>query len=414
MNPITHAALPTTDRQHAGSIATLLPFACLYASFGVTLGLIGGGAPLVLRARGLPLEATGLLQLVFLPIGISFLWAPLIDRVRLPGLPHRIGWIVAAQALTMLLLLLLAVIGRGPVTLLFTLALMISMAQATMDVALEALVVETVPREKRPPVTTAKLCGSSLGTMLGISLATMFAATLTLPLALTAAALLDALLLLPILFYPETTRRSVGHPARRPRPTWRREHGVRALAIGVYFGSSLMLGSVTSMALLDLKVPLPTTGLVTGGFGTLVGVAATLLSGALMMRSSAFPIIVVCAGGVAAGGALFSVAAAFGLPGVGIAAALLLVLFEAAIGVPVFNMLYRWAEGESAATDYALLFGAAFLVSFPVRVASPTVAAALGWPGYFALSVIVYIIAVAALLVAMRRPTPSPVGPLAA
>ena len=39
----------------------LAPFFCLYVSFGVTLGFLSGGAPLILRARGVELAEVGLL-----------------------------------------------------------------------------------------------------------------------------------------------------------------------------------------------------------------------------------------------------------------------------------------------------------------------------------------------------------------
>ena len=75
----------------------LLPFFSLYITFGTTLGFLASGAPLILRARGVELAEIGLLQLINLPVGLTFLWAVAIDRLRLPGLPHRIGWIALMQ-----------------------------------------------------------------------------------------------------------------------------------------------------------------------------------------------------------------------------------------------------------------------------------------------------------------------------
>ena len=396
---------PSRLARLARELGGLAPFACLYASFGATFSLLGTGSPLVFRAHGMPLGEIGWLQLIALPIGVTFLWAPILDRVRLPGLPHRLGWIAATQLATVALLLALSRAIEGPIRVLFALALATSVTVATMDVALEALVVDTVSRERRPPVTTAKLIGSSIGTMLGIVLVTTFPRTVDLGRAALIVALADALLLLPILRYPEAARR-LGRPKReRSRASWSHLRLVawRGAIIGLYFAAAIMLGLTPSLALLDLGVSLPAVGLITGPMATALTLTMMLLSGWALTRLAAHRLVVALAGGVALGGLLFAGAAAGHLAPLGIGAALLTILFEAGLGVPVFNVMYRWAEGEHAAGDYAVLFGTAFLVSFPVRVASPMLAAALGWPLFFAFAVPLYGAAALVLAGAMKR-----------
>ena len=43
------------------ALRPLAPFFCLYVTFGATLGFLSGGAPLILRARGVELAEVGLL-----------------------------------------------------------------------------------------------------------------------------------------------------------------------------------------------------------------------------------------------------------------------------------------------------------------------------------------------------------------
>ncbi len=71
-------------------------------------GLLGvsGGLPYYLTqttlaawmaSAGVDVETIGLFALVSLPYNVRFLWAPLLDRYRLPRLGRRRGWIAALQ-----------------------------------------------------------------------------------------------------------------------------------------------------------------------------------------------------------------------------------------------------------------------------------------------------------------------------
>ena len=75
------ASAPMDD---ASSRRVMLAMGVLYVGFGVLAALLQGGLPPVLRARGLSVAQIGWTFALYLPIGLSFLWAPLVDRIRLP------------------------------------------------------------------------------------------------------------------------------------------------------------------------------------------------------------------------------------------------------------------------------------------------------------------------------------------
>ncbi len=383
-----------------------LPFAGVYAAYGATFGVLGGGAPLVLRAHGMALAQIGLLQLIYAPIGVAFLWAPLLDRCGLPRLPHRLGWVGAGMLTTSLLLAVLGVAGIWPVWLIFLIAMAVSVTMTTADIALEALIVEIVPRERRATVTTAKLVGLSLGTMVGVELATALPDWISLSGALFAVAGLDAALTLPLLVVREPPRSRAGAAARRATGRWRLLVR-RAALLGAFYIPAILIITVPNLVLLDLHVSLPAVGFFTGTLTTCTGVAMTLAAGALMKRMPAHRIVAMLTVGVALTSLLLALAVALAAPRLGYAAATILMIFEGGLGVPIFTVVYRWAEGEHAATDYAVLFGIAFLISFPVRVLAPMLAAQIGWPTYFLIAVPLYVAAVAALVAGMRE---TPVG----
>lgn len=393
-------------RDHVSSvIAQLAPFFCLYVTFGTTLGFLISGAPLILRARGTDLAEVGFLQLINLPVGLTFLWAMLVDRFRLPRLPHRLGWIVLMQGATIALLLMLSRGETWPLPALFALAIAICFCVATMDIALEALVVETVGPERRPYVASAKLCGASLGGIVGAGVLIAEYDRLGWPGAVLAVAGLNLLCLLPMLRYPERALRRPSAEARRGALALGRlrELGGRVLVLGLYFAAMFALTGSNNLALLDLGVPLGEVGLVTGGLSSGINLVMALISGILVRRVGTLPLITVSALGVAGSGGLMLWATAAGWPSLGIAAAILGILCGGGLGVPVFNMICRWAQGPQPATDYALLFGAAFFAALPLRVGAPALAQTVGWPAYFALAVPLYGLAVLLLRRAIAR-----------
>ncbi|GJE73636.1 Anhydromuropeptide permease [Methylorubrum suomiense] len=376
----------------------LVPFFCLSVTFGATLGFLASGAPLILRVRGVELAEVGLLQLINLPVGLTFLWAVGIDRLRLPILPHRLGWIVLMQGLGIALLGVLSFGEAWPLATLFVLALATCFCLATMDIALEALVVETVGPERRPYVTSAKLGGASLGGLVGAGVLIAAYDRIGWQAAVLTVAGLNALCLLPILLYPEgRLRRNGPAPERRIGLARLSRLSGRVLVLGLYFAALFALTGINSLALIDLGVPLAQVGLVTGSLAAGINLVMAPVSGLLVRRFGIVPLITVSATGVGAAGIVMLGACALGSGGLGIAAAILATLCAGGLGVPVFTMIYRWAQGPQPATDYALLFGAAFFAAMPLRVGAPALAGVVGWPAYFALCLPLYGIAVALL-----------------
>jgi MFS transporter, PAT family, beta-lactamase induction signal transducer AmpG len=387
------------------ALRPLAPFFCLYVTFGATLGFLSGGAPLILRARGVELAEVGLLQLINLPVGLTFLWAPILDRTRMPVLTHRIGWITAAQTLTVLLLVVLSFGESWPLPALLALAVAACAGVATMDIALEALVVETVPAEQRAFVASAKLCGASLGGILGVGVLVGSYGALGWRGAVLACAALDALCLLPILGYREVRLRAHGDGLERGSGSLARLRRLagRVLVLGAYFAASYLLAGPNTLALLDLGASLGQVGFLTGTVLPLVNLVMALAAGWLAVRFGTVRLIAGGALGSLASGGLMAAACAAGSASLATAATVLSFVAGGFLGVPVFNMIYRWAQGPKPATDYALLFGAAFFAAMPLRVAAPALAGWAGWPGYFTATLPLYAAAVAWLAVAVRR-----------
>jgi PAT family beta-lactamase induction signal transducer AmpG len=127
----------------------------------LSIGMLGfsSGLPLALSnptlqawftTAGLSLKDIGWITLTGTAYVFKFLWAPLLDRFRLPWLGRRRGWIVLMQAVCGLALLAMsfATPTGGAVTLVF-LAVMVAFSSATQDIAYDAHRTDLLRPEER-------------------------------------------------------------------------------------------------------------------------------------------------------------------------------------------------------------------------------------------------------------------------
>ena len=116
---------------------------------GLPSSLVFATLSIWLREEGISRTSIGVIGAVATPYAINFLWAPLIDRGRLPGLCRWLGqrrsWIFGCQML--LVPVVIAMGAQDPKTAAISLAvcaLLVSFLSATQDVAIDAYRVETL------------------------------------------------------------------------------------------------------------------------------------------------------------------------------------------------------------------------------------------------------------------------------
>ena len=91
-------------------VALMLPLG--FAS-GLPLALTSGTLQAWLTVAGLDLKTIGIFTLIGLPYSLKFLWAPFIDRISLPWLGRRRGWMLVTQIAVTLGLALMGLIGSS-------------------------------------------------------------------------------------------------------------------------------------------------------------------------------------------------------------------------------------------------------------------------------------------------------------
>ena len=111
--------------------------------------LIGSSLSHWLKEDGLSRSTIGWAGLIFAVYAFNYLWAPIIDRIRIPWLTnkigHRRGWIVTMQAIILFSLICWSIIDPTTnLALVITVGLIIAVASATQDITVDALRIEQI------------------------------------------------------------------------------------------------------------------------------------------------------------------------------------------------------------------------------------------------------------------------------
>jgi PAT family beta-lactamase induction signal transducer AmpG len=136
-------------------------------SAGLPLLLVLGTLSFRLREAGIDRTTIGFLSWVGLAYGVKWIWAPLVDRVRLPLLTRWLGqrrsWLLFAQLGIMAGLVGMAVSDpRAALEPVIWCAVVVAFASATQDIALDAFRIESAGTEKQGALAAAYQTGYRL------------------------------------------------------------------------------------------------------------------------------------------------------------------------------------------------------------------------------------------------------------
>jgi len=127
--------------------------------------LIGSAMSAWLAELGVSRSAIGFIGGVTVVYAINFIWAPLLDRFRPPGLAnlgHRRGWIVLMQLGLLLATLALSRVQPDAMLTLTGVALLaIAVLSATQDIAIDAYRVELIPRADQARISYGSAMATS-------------------------------------------------------------------------------------------------------------------------------------------------------------------------------------------------------------------------------------------------------------
>lgn len=139
---------------------------------GLPLALTGATLQAWLAVEGIDIRTIGWFALVGQPYVYKFLWAPLMDRYRLPFLGRRRGWLALTQVL---LLVSIGIMGgispREAPLVLAALAVVVAFLSASQDIVFDAFRADSLRAEERGAGAAVSVLGYRIAMLVSGGLA---------------------------------------------------------------------------------------------------------------------------------------------------------------------------------------------------------------------------------------------------
>ncbi|MGB5903092.1 MAG: MFS transporter [Xanthobacteraceae bacterium] len=392
-------------------------------SSGLPLALSGSTLLVWVSESGVSLGTIGLFTLVGTPYTLKFLWAPLVDGLRLPiltkWLGRRRGWLIFTQLLLMAAILALALTdpARSPFFVALG-ALMVATASATQDIVVDAFRVESLDESEQAAGMASYVAAYRIG-MVASTAGALFLVTgfehLGLPrlhawmasLAVMAGLVVIGIVTVLLAREPDGSTRTEAATGDKPSLQRvidaaigafveflnRRDAIVVLVFVMLFKFTDAFAGAMTVPFIIDVGFTRNDYAIIVKG----LGLAATLIGGfAGGFLARACPLIAcLWIGGLlqAISNLTFSWLALVGPQQWALAVAVSIEQFTGAIGTVIF-VAYLSALCNNplhTATQYALLTALASVGRIYLSSGAGYAAAATGWPLFFVVSVLVAI-----------------------
>lgn len=363
----------------------------VYVAQSVLGGLTWTGLPGVLRAQDLPLDRIGLLSLIVLPWALKFLWAPAVERYRLPPAGRDRSANIVAVGLGVITAVLVAVGMVGPVPLMPVLMLLLvaASATATVDIACDGYAVAALSQTRYGWGNAAQVGGAYLGSAIGggvflilVDRAGWAAGTWTM------AAVIVAISLPFILM----TRRA--DVAERPHvPSLRAALARPEVRSGLWIAALYVVAQKTAMGMfgpffIDAGYSLSQLGLISGAGSLTLGFLGAMLGGGVVRRFGSRRVLL---GAVLLQSAMLGVVA-LAAAGIFSATAIAPVALVAngaimALGfVALYAQFMAWSDPRQGGVDFTLFQSMDAAVSMLAGLAAGVIAERFGYAVFFGAS----------------------------
>lgn len=305
-------------------------------SAGLPLLLVFGTLSFWLREAGVNRTTIGYLSWVGLAYGFKWVWAPLVDRLPLPGLTttlgRRRGWLLFAQLIVVTGIVGMALTDpKANLTPIVWFALLVAFGSATQDIALDAFRIESADTSRQAALAAAYQTGYRLAMIWAGAGALWIAARAEVAdaasyqhgawqaayLAMAASMLVGVV---TVLLSPEPVRREL--PPAKNAAEWLRgalvepfadfisryrwQAGLILALIAVYRISDVVMGIMANPFYVDMGYTKDQVAAVSKVFGVIMTLAGAFVGGVLALRLGVMRVLMLGAVLSAASNLLFA------------------------------------------------------------------------------------------------------------
>jgi MFS transporter, PAT family, beta-lactamase induction signal transducer AmpG len=347
----------------------------------------------------------------------KFLWAPLLDRYRLPWLGRRRGWMMVMQ------LGLVASIGAmgtvDPGSALGMLALLAAVAtfcSATQDIAIDAYKVELLHTNERASGSATYTMGYRLATIIAGGLALVLSDHMSWSNIYLLMAGLMAVGLIASWLGPEPQTvappRTLGDAVVKPLKDllWRPSAGFALAFIMLYKFGDYLAADITTVFLIDRGFSNSEIGYVLKWFGMVATILGVLLGGGLVPKLGLRRSLLIFGVLQAVMNTGYLALAVLGKSHLLLIAAVAADWFIGGISTAAFAA-YQMSicNRRFSATQFALIASASTVIGRLTGIWSGHVITAVGWPVFFILTIVVAIPGLLLVVLApLERAVPAP------
>lgn len=365
---------------------------------GLPLGLSGATLQAWYTQAGLDIRLIGMLTLVGQPYLFKFMWAPVLDKVRLPWLSFRRDWLLFTQLCLAGLLCWMAFSNptAHPAGLAF-LALVLALFSATQDIAIDAYRTEILKPEERGLGSAFYVGGYRVAMLVSGGLAFIAADYLGFERVYQGMAVLMGVGVLATLFAPDVAKSHHKKQLRwrdviiKPWLDWfsRPQAWIILLFIVFYKLGDAMANSLTTPFLLnDISLTLAQIGWLNKVLGIIATLLGAFMGGLILSKMPLLRALMIFGILQGASTLCYFALAIMPMPGMlEVGAALFIEHLCSGMGTSAFvAFLMSVCNPQFAATQFALLTA----LSAVGRVLSGPIAGYMvanqGWPTFFLVS----------------------------